>query len=245
MHVWTITFPSGHRARAVRLMRAEPPRRVLKALALPPARGVLLLHGGAARLPQALEPQLRDLFLRGLAPFLAHTGFTVLDGGTQTGVMALLGETCARLGIPNPRVGVCPAALVTWPQGPQGHERVPLEPHHTHFVLTPGETWGSETPHLFGLAQELSVGAPALALLVDGGEGTLREVLYNVRQGRPLLVVRGSGRLADALWRAHQEQRSTHLPPEAYTYEGLHWVDLSQGPEALYQALYRLLPQSP
>ncbi len=241
IRVWTLHFPQGGRARVVQLESPEAAETILRALDLPRPRGLLLLHGGAAGLPEATRDRLRDLFFHGLAPLVAREGLAVLDGGTQAGVMQLMGEAMAAVRGHAPLIGVCPAAQVTWPQGPQDARRVPLEPHHTHFVLTPGQNWGEETFYLFALAQALNRTIPSLALLVDGGPVSLEEVRYNVRQVRPLLVVRGSGRLADALWQARQGRAPSGLPSEVVRYDRLFFIDLEQGPQALAEIVRRLL----
>lgn len=134
-----------------------------------------------------------------MARVVAEENVTLIDGGTQAGVMAMMGEACADAGARSPLIGVCPAALVCWPEGPTGPGRVPLEPNHTHFVLTPGDRWGDETETMFALAATLSSGSPSLAILINGGTVARQEMVYNVRQGREIIVIQGSGRLADAI----------------------------------------------
>ncbi|MBL7063181.1 MAG: hypothetical protein ISS49_03090 [Anaerolineae bacterium] len=59
--------------------------------------------------------RLRRLLAEGVACVAAEEGITIIDGGTQAGVMQMIGEgraaarDCALL------LGVCPAALVSWP----------------------------------------------------------------------------------------------------------------------------------
>lgn len=142
--------------------------------------------------------QVRRL-IEEIARVVSEENITLIDGGTQAGVMAMMGEACAAVGARSPLVGVCPAALVCWPDGPTGPDRVPLEPNHTHFVLTPGDHWGDETETMFALAATLSSDSPSLAILINGGTVARQEIIYDVRQGREIIVIRGSGRLADAI----------------------------------------------
>jgi len=144
--------------------------------------------------------QLRNLLAKGVARLAAEEGIAIIDGGTQAGVMRLIGEEHAKARGSAPLIGVCPAALVSWPGGPSGSDLVPLEPNHTHFVLTDGEHWGAETKATFALAAALGRdGVPSVAILANGGPIAYDEVLQDIRQGREIIVIRGSGRLADAI----------------------------------------------
>jgi hypothetical protein len=201
MQQTTIDLGAGVPAVAVFVGAADGAAEVLRTLALPPHQAVLLLLGAADSLDTALLPRLTQFFGRGVARAALDTGAVVLDGGTNAGVMALMGQGVASRGQRTPLVGVAPAALVAFPgraaSGPA------LEPHHSHFVLTEGDRWGAETTMLFGLAEALSgadTGAtPALVLVVGGGDTTLLEVLRAVRLRLPLLIVAGTGGLADVL----------------------------------------------
>jgi hypothetical protein len=64
---------------------------------------------------------------------------TVLDGGTDAGIFAVLGAGLAERPGRGCSVGVVPEELVTWPgrRWPP-RDTVALEPHHSHFVLVEG-----------------------------------------------------------------------------------------------------------
>lgn len=170
-------------------------------LDLPAYRAVLAVVGSAGSLGPQLLPRLRQLFEQTVARAAQQATAVLVDGGTQAGVMALLGEAVAALGYATPLVGVAPAALVSYPQGPV--TEVALEPHHSHFVLTPGTRWGDETATLFGIVQALCGPAgqarPAAMLLVGGGAVARTELLAAVRLGLPIVVLAGTGGLADEL----------------------------------------------
>lgn len=173
------------------------------ALGIAPPAGVLLLHGGASAMSQSELAAVRGLLGKELAHTLAVWDILVIDGGTATGVAQLIGESRVSSMMEFPLVGVCPEAEVSWPGGPTGAEQNALDPNHTHFVLTPGSRWGAETPFMFALADALGKQNPSLALLINGGSIARQEVLANVAHGREIIVVRGSGRLADqiaAMW---------------------------------------------
>lgn len=246
-----IAFPNGNRAQAVYVSAGADGAAIVAALRLPPPRAVLLLSGGASDMSPAGMAQLRGLLADGVARVADEEGITIIDGGTQAGVMQMLGEGRAAAGGDAPLIGVCPADLVSWPGrvlsppvlstaegsrgGPADDARVPLEPNHTHFVLTDGDHWGTETETTFALAAALSEGVPSVAVLVNGGPVARDEVLHNVRQGREIMVIRGSGRLADEIAAAVAGGME---PPDhevvAIVRDGrITLFDMADGPEAL------------
>ncbi len=246
MQQTTIDLGQGVVARAVVAGPGATAAEVLPALALPPHQAVLLLLGGADGLDTARLPRLRQFFGRGIARAALDTGAVVLDGGTDAGVMALMGQGVASRGQRTPLVGVAPAALVPPPgQAPGGPA---LEPHHSHFVLTEGDYWGAETPLLFGLLAALrgpeAGGTPALGLVVGGGAVALREVLRAVRLRLPLLVLAGTGGVADALaaaWPTREAPPDDPVLAEILAEGTLSFYDLGGSAQGLGQHLVRQL----
>ncbi len=170
---------------------------LVAALGLPAPRGTVVVNGTAGALDAGLAERLSDLLGDdGLAGLARRDGLTLVTGGTDAGIFSILGR--AMVGSPACLVGVAPRSLVTLLGHPDGH-RVPLEPNHTHYVLVDGDAWGDETPALLALAGALHRLAPAVAVVVGGGPVTCKEALGHVRAGRPLVVVAGSGRIADEL----------------------------------------------
>jgi hypothetical protein len=145
----TIAFPNGNRALAVYASAAADGLAIVKALGLSRPRAILLINGGASAMPSAQMDRLRRLLADGVARVAAEEDIAVIDGGTKAGIMQIIGEECARAEGTAPLIGVCPAALVSWPGSPAGSDLVPLEPNHTHFILTDGEHWGAETKTMF------------------------------------------------------------------------------------------------
>lgn len=188
----------------------------LAAIGLSGPRPVLILVGGAASLDGGVAAQLLPLFT-GLIPLLDRLGAAVIDGGTPFGVMALMGA--ARQGAAGgfPLIGIAPRGRVAAPAGippggqggfpesaprPDGGEiepRVTLDPHHSHFLLVPGERWGDESPWLTAAAECLAGGRGTLMLVAGGGEVTRWDVLHRLRQRGRVLALAGSGGTADAL----------------------------------------------
>jgi len=178
---------------------------VMAALSLRAPTPVLVLAGGAGSLREGERDALRDLFEGELAPAVASASAAVVDGGTDVGVMRLMGMAREAGGHRFPLVGVVARGAVAGSDG----ER--LEPHHTAFVLVPGDRWGDEAPWLSAVATALAGGAPSATVLVHGAAISRTDVRTSLDAGRPVLVVAGTGGLADALAEAAAEGR---LPAE-------------------------------
>jgi len=99
-------------------------------------------------------------------------------------------------------VGVSLAGKVTYPGGPTdgtASDGEPLEPNHSHFILTEGDAWGDETETLFELAKSLAQDKQIITVLINGDDIAKKQILESVRHDWPVLVIRGSGGLADEL----------------------------------------------
>lgn len=179
---------------------------IIDTLAIPLPSTLLLLMGGA-QFSSALHKKLLDLFINGIARAAIAADAAIIDGGTEAGIMKLIGLAMAHQGRSSHLLGVAPSQPVTYPGKPvtdAADDTVPLDPNHANFVLVRSAQWGDETEMMYRLAAYLSRHCPSLAVLINGGAIARRETLYNVRQGRSIVVVEGSGRLADTLathWR--------------------------------------------
>ena len=121
-------------------------------------------------------------------------------------------------------LGVAPLGMLDG----QGGD-VTTEPHHDVIVGAPGAAWGDETPEMERVIDALSSGCRVVAVLLGGGEVSLAEVEGQLRAGRPVVVVAGSGRLADELAR---------MPPDT---GDVIVVDMADGSLAIKGALTALL----
>jgi hypothetical protein len=195
-----ITFDNGNRAVVISTPRDTDARTILKALDLAPAHALIMVFGGAKELDDSRKARLAKLFSDAVAPAAAELGSLIIDGGTQSGVMAMIGEAVARDGRRCQLLGMAPAGKVTYAGGPAEADianGAPLEPNHSHFVLVESNDWGGETGTMFELARALNV--PVATMLINGGAIAGGEALQSVRNGWQLLVVESSGRFADEL----------------------------------------------
>lgn len=172
----------------------------LRRIGLDRPRPTLALVGGARGIPVDEMARLRTLFSEVIAPTAERLNLYVVDGGTEAGIMSLIGEARAAVGGTFSLVGVAATGMVALPtQTPIPEDAALLEPHHTHFVLVPGTRWGDEALWISDVASALSDALPSLTLLVNGGEITWLDARCSVQAGRPVLVLDGTGRTADAL----------------------------------------------
>jgi TRPM family ion channel len=201
----TIPLPGGHAAIAAFAPPTISGADAAQALGLSPSRALIVLNGGTAELSPDLSASLRRVLGGGLARVSIEEELPVVTGGTDAGIFAILGQALGGERTA-PCVGVVPAGRVVWGQGDSTaeaesseEERVPLEPHHSHFLLVEGDEWGIETDAMLALCEALSAGVPSLVVLAGGGAGARREVLAQLHAGREVVVIAGTGRFADAL----------------------------------------------
>ena len=200
MQPMRISFAGGGTALTVRVDEPEALGPALAALGLRPPSPVVVVVGGAGGLSRAERDALRPLFTEGLAPAVEALGAVAVDGGTASGVMALLGEARSSTGGSFPLVGVAAGGTVAVPDGPAPRAgAADLEPHHTGFVLVPGEDWGAEAQWIVRTATTLAGGSPSVTVLVNGGDVAYDDVRRSVEASRPVLAVAGTGRTSDEL----------------------------------------------
>ena len=131
----------------------------------------------------------------------------VICGGTDVGVMNAIGKVRGRSGYQFPLIGIAPEGSVTWPAAPRsgnlvptGGEREQLEPHHSHFILVPGSQFGDETKWISRAATMIARERyKSLTVLANGGKVSQMDVEEGLEADRPLIVLSGTGRLADEI----------------------------------------------
>lgn len=253
-----IDFGGERRARMVVAPAAADAGAILDALGLELPDAVLMIFGGAAHMEAGLETEIAAAFRNSILPVVAACNALIIDGGTQAGIMEIVGTLGAE-GTPRPiMLGVAPLGAVTFPgkahmADVHGFATVPeaeigglapLDPNHSHFALTPTTEWGSETAIMFQIAAALSKREakprPLAALLFNGGMIAKQEALQCVRQGWPLIALQGTGRLADQIAQAksqHNRASDDAELTEIITSHRLKVVSLADVAVALGEAL--------
>lgn len=182
-----------------RVTRPQDIPSALKRLGLRCGRPVMVSVGGAGRMaPKHLE-LVRTLLLDHVLPVLERCDAAVVDGGTDSGVMRVMGDVFFESGTRLPLVGVSAEGTVAVPGRPGESDRPELEAHHSHALLVPGSEWGAESTWISAVASILAGQAPSVTFVVNGGEITYDDVRHSLAAARPVLVVAGAGRTADAI----------------------------------------------
>lgn len=218
----------------------------LAALGLHPAHATLVIVGGASGLDEVRYTQLQTLFERVLAPLAQSLQLNVVDGGTDTGVMRLMGRARTHIRGSFPLIGVAPQGLAYLPgEEPPQPDAAPIELHHTHCLLIPGQQWGDESPWIAAVASQLAAHSPSITVLVNGGDVTWQDACASTEAGREVVIMAGSGRAADTLADALSGQAIEH--PESADLSQLlgsgllSAMQLEEAPPKLRRALETLL----
>ncbi|MGB5834106.1 MAG: hypothetical protein WBG92_19265 [Thiohalocapsa sp.] len=192
----------------------------LKRLGLTASRPVLVSVGGASGLDPTIAKRLSRLFRDQLMPLLHRFGAAVLDGGTDAGVMALMGQARWAAEPRIPLLGVSARGTVRLP-GQSGRAGATLEPNHSHQLLVPGGNWGDEIPWMNAAVKRLSAGHRSVTLVTGGGRVTARDVDASLQNGRPTLLLAGTGGVADALASIRPQQGLVRVVQEEGGWSGL------------------------
>ena len=245
-----ISFPNG-KALAIVAPPDAPVTSLVQALGIPQPGSLIMIAGGAAQMNEGDRANLVRLFSAGIAYIAATHHALVIDGGTLSGVMELMGQGVARQPQRPALLGISPSENIMYPgktPSQASQELTPLDPNHSHFVLVDSDQWGGETETMYKLAEVYSQSCPSVAILVNGGAIARNEALYNVRQSRPIIVIKGSGRLADQIVEALHASSSLDSDPdmaEILNKGKLYEFPITGSPVELEQLIQRLFNEQP
>ncbi|AFY39455.1 hypothetical protein Lepto7376_3227 [[Leptolyngbya] sp. PCC 7376] len=163
-------------------------------------RPTLVIVGGAGGIAEEDCDTLQQLFIDCVAPWAEAHGLAVVDGGTDAGIMRFIGVARETIQGTFPLIGVVAEGTVNLPEHPGTNPyAAELEPHHSHFVLVPGEEWGDESPWLAGTATAIAAEYPSVTFVINGGNITWQDIECSIDENRPVVTFAGSGRTADIL----------------------------------------------
>ncbi|MCA1991228.1 MAG: hypothetical protein LDL41_04155 [Coleofasciculus sp. S288] len=236
------TFANEHTATVIQVHSFVELSDALYSIGLYNKSPVLVLVGGASGISEADMTRLQRLFVEEIAPLAHNLRVAVVDGGTDAGIMRLIGQARTEMGGTFPLIGVAAIGTLLLPDVPPPRpDAAPLEPNHTHFILVPGSEWGDESPWLSRIASLLSDGYPSVTVVVNGGEITFRDVSNSVQADRPVITLAGSGRTADKLAAALRGEvtdgRARRLAASGYVQA----IDMMKNPSRITQAIARML----
>lgn len=144
--------------------------------------------------------------LQSIAGIAQELHAVIISGGTEMGIMSLMGQVRAENDFEFPLLGITVEDVVTWPGGPKnwkflwsGKRRWSLDPHYTHFILTPGTKFGDESPWIVDTAEHLSQGNRSVTVLINGGNISRLDIELSLKAGCQVIALSGTGRYADEL----------------------------------------------
>lgn len=237
----TWTFQDGHTAEAILVNDPTDLFPALSRLGIDPPRPSIVLVGGANGLDERQQQSLEPLFTNALALQADVFGAALIDGGTDSGVMRFIGKARFQTQARFPLIGVLPAGKVALPSTPPPPKPAQLESHHTHFIFVPGTHWGDESFWIAEIASVLTQAMPSVTVLINGGTVAWQDVSASISHGRQVIVINGSGRVADTLAAALSGHTTDPQATQLSASGLLRTVNLADGPEALNQALKELL----
>lgn len=225
-------------ALAIQVDRVNELPDALKKMGLEEIRPTLVIVGGASGLTQPYFTCLQRLFEEKIVPLAEKLQAYVVDGGTDAGVMQLIGKARLKLGGTFPLIGVAAIGTVILPEMENTFaDAAPLEPNHTHFVFVPGNNWGDESPWIADVATILADGSPSVTVLINGGAITLIDASHSIRVNRPLIVVAGSGRTADRIVAALQGGATDEQVKQVAQFDKLTAVELENDFHSIEKAI--------
>jgi hypothetical protein len=238
--VFTVAFESGGTARAARIQDETDLAYALQALGLAGPRVVIVVVGGAGGMADDALAPLLTVLTDALLPVIVAADAVAVDGGTDSGVMRMLGRLRDASPTDFPLVGVAAEATVAVPGRAGRPDAAALDPHHSHFLLVPGDEWGDDAPWLARAATAVAGTSPSVTVLINGGEITFADAAASLAENRPVVVLAGTGRTADRIAAASHGDRSDARAVAIADSPRLHVVPVSD-PQAVRATLEDLL----
>ncbi|PJF21953.1 MAG: hypothetical protein CUN56_08460 [Phototrophicales bacterium] len=233
--VFSVQFPNENQASAIVVPSDGDPVRALRRLGFQQHRPTIFISGGASNMSED-DLTLTERIIEGVAQFADEHNIVIIDGGTEAGIMKMVGDTRHRLGLNFPLIGVSPLGRVEFPGYHNPNQQAQLEDNHTHFVLVDAGEWGTESPFILQLTHALSGDKPAVGVLINGGKIAMQEVYLASTMTRKLgvIVLEGSGRAADEISTAFRSGKSNQRILRAILAGGdIQLVGTIEGPEVM------------
>ena len=239
---FAITFDGGQQAAAVLVAKNADPAMIVGQLALETGHPAIFITGGASNMSEEDKQMTRLIIEEGVVRFAHENGVTLIDGGTESGVMKMIGEARRKLGYDFPLIGVAPLGRVQYPGYANPEHEAALEDSHSHFVLVDVPDWGDESEMIVHLARAIAGGEqPTTGILINGGRISKKDVFLATTRSddkMPILVLEGSGRFADELATAFRTGKTSQSIIRAIIAGGdIELVSTAEGPDAMRQKL--------
>lgn len=233
-----IVFANQHHATAVRVRPHDNAQDIMNLLGLAHAPAIFITGGAAYMTPEDIERT--NEMIASIAAFAQENGITVIDGGTESGVMQMIGEARRSHNYTFPLIGIAPLGKISYPGYKNPEEEAFLEDSHTCFVLVDGDEWGIESEMLVSMTNAISNQRRlrACGVLINGGKIASQDVYLAVSKELPMLVLEGSGRFADEVATAFRTGKANQNILRAILAGGdIQLVSTIDGPPAMRQKL--------
>lgn len=139
----------------------------------------------------SIAAQVRSVCARAVAPVALLTKALLVDNGSSQGLAAQMGEAAQQMDQSPSLLGIFDQSVAAQDQ------------NHTHLVKLPVEWTDPEKSKLLLIAELAKQGdkgpKPVVALLFGGNDADKITVLRCARRGWPIMAIKGSGGLADAI----------------------------------------------
>lgn len=234
-----IHFANGNVAEAVRVRPSTEPNGVLALLNMNESAPTIFITGGASAMSEEDILRTQEM-IAAVAEFAEQHRAVIVDGGTESGVMQMVGEARRKGSYLFPLIGVSPFGKISYPGMENPNAEAELEDSHSHFVLVDGEEWGAESDMIVGVAKALSGQGmrPAIGILINGGKIARQEVYLAVSKEIPMLILEGSGRLADEIATAFKTGKASQRILQAILGGGdIQLISTDEGTGALREKL--------
>ncbi len=163
----------------------------LKLLGLSEGYPAIVIVGGAGGMTSEDVVKVQAFFESRLVPFAASKNAVIIDGGTDSGVMAAIGRAVKKAGEKIPLIGVAAREVAMIENF--------FEQNHSCFILCPGSNWGDEAEWIAAAARAVSGSLARVAIMINGGQIAWEDARLNIEYGSPVLIAEGSGRTADVI----------------------------------------------
>jgi hypothetical protein len=238
---FTIPFSDGRFAPAIRQPLGGNPQDIVQLFGLVTPRPTIFITGGASQMTEDDITMTQEVVEGGIAAFAERYNITVIDGGTEAGVMHMIGEARQRNQYKFPLIGVAPVSKVSYPGYQNPNQEAVLDEGHSHFVLVEGSEWGDESQTIVELTRTIAAGQPMIGVLINGGKIAEKDVYIATTQGEnpiPILVLDGSGRTATNIANAFKTGQTASQIIHAIIAGGdIRLTALRDGKDAMFKKL--------
>lgn len=236
-------FENGQSAHAVRVVADAKAAIVYRLLGFKDPCPAIFVSGGASKMSETDRKRTEEI-IKGIVLFAEERKAIIIDGGTESGIMKMIGDTRGAVGYQFPLIGVSPLGKVSYPGYKNPNEEAFLEDSHSHFVLVDGDEWGVESRMIVALTHAITGNGkkPAVGILINGGQIAMQEVYLasTRRQKMPMIVLEGSGRAADEISTAFRTGKANRsLIQEILAGGDIVLVGTAEGPAAMRVNLMR------